>query len=73
MLLLYVIIVEVHSPPCSLRFLQIETSVNDYLLDLVDEADQNKDGRIDFNEWQIMVNAIKKKVCYCSLKHGVSF
>lgn len=37
--------------------------MNDYLLDLVDEADQNKDGRIDFREWQIMVDAIKKKVC----------
>ena len=42
--------------------MQIETSVNDYLLELVDEADQNKDGKINFREWQIMVNAIKKKV-----------
>jgi len=40
----------------------IETSVNDYLLELVDEADQNKDGKINFREWQFMVNAIKKKV-----------
>ncbi|KAF8323338.1 putative NADH dehydrogenase, 64 kd subunit, mitochondrial [Clavulina sp. PMI_390] len=40
----------------------IETSVNDYLLDLVDEADLNKDGRIDFGEWEIMVKAINKKV-----------
>jgi hypothetical protein len=34
--------------------LQIETSVNDYLLDLVDDADKNKDGKIDFEEWQTM-------------------
>jgi len=40
----------------------IETSVNDYLLELVDESDKNKDGQIDFDEWQNMVMAIKKKV-----------
>lgn len=40
----------------------IETSVNDYLLELVDESDKNKDGQIDFDEWQNMVTAIKKKV-----------
>ncbi|KAF8338108.1 uncharacterized protein EI90DRAFT_3041655 [Cantharellus anzutake] len=40
----------------------IETSVNDYLLELVDESDKNKDGKIDFDEWQNMVTAIKKKV-----------
>lgn len=43
--------------------MQIETSVNDYLLELVDEADQNKDGKINFHEWRVMVNAIKKKAC----------
>ena len=32
----------------------IETSVVSYLLDLVDEADKNKDGKIDFEEWEIM-------------------
>ena len=32
----------------------IETSVVSYLLDLVDEADKNKDGKIDFDEWEIM-------------------
>lgn len=25
-----------------------------HLLDLVDEADKNKDGKIDFGEWEIM-------------------
>lgn len=25
-----------------------------YLLELVDEADKNKDGKIDFNEWKVM-------------------
>ena len=25
-----------------------------YLLELVDEADKNKDGKIDFEEWEIM-------------------
>lgn len=25
-----------------------------YLLELVDEADKNKDGKIDFDEWEIM-------------------
>ena len=32
----------------------IETSVVSYLLDLVDEADKNKDGKIDFEECEIM-------------------
>ena len=32
----------------------IETSVVSYLLDLVDEADKNKDGKIDYDEWEIM-------------------
>ena len=25
-----------------------------HLLELVDEADKNKDGKIDFSEWEIM-------------------
>lgn len=37
-----------------MRFTQIETSVVSHLLELVDEADKNKDGKIDFDEWQIM-------------------
>ncbi|KAI0929070.1 hypothetical protein AcW2_004878 [Taiwanofungus camphoratus] len=32
----------------------IETSVVSYLLDLVDEADKNKDGKIDYEEWEVM-------------------
>ena len=26
----------------------------DHLLELVEEADRNQDGKIDFDEWQIM-------------------
>lgn len=33
---------------------QIETSVVSHILELVDEADKNKDGKIDYNEWQVM-------------------
>ncbi|CAG7851984.1 External alternative NAD(P)H-ubiquinone oxidoreductase B1, mitochondrial; AltName: Full=External alternative NADH dehydrogenase NDB1; AltName: Full=NADH:ubiquinone reductase (non-electrogenic) NDB1; Flags: Precursor [Serendipita indica DSM 11827] len=40
----------------------IETSVVSHILELVDEADKDKDGRIDYNEWQIMVARIKKKI-----------
>ncbi|KAI9458282.1 mitochondrial NADH dehydrogenase [Russula earlei] len=38
----------------------IETSLVSHLLELVEEADRNKDGNIDFDEWQIMVKRIKK-------------
>jgi len=40
----------------------IETSIVSHLLDLVDEADKNKDGKIDFGEWESMVKSIKKKM-----------
>nr|VWP00651.1 MFS domain-containing protein [Ganoderma boninense] len=40
----------------------IETSVVSYLLDLVDESDTNKDGKIDFHEWEMMVARIKKRI-----------
>ncbi|EJD53336.1 nucleotide-binding domain-containing protein [Auricularia subglabra TFB-10046 SS5] len=40
----------------------IETSVLSHLLDFVAEADKNNDGRIDYDEWQIMVARIKKKI-----------
>ncbi|KAJ3542048.1 hypothetical protein NM688_g6013 [Phlebia brevispora] len=40
----------------------IETSIVSHLLELVDEADKNKDGKIDFDEWQVMVNEIKKRI-----------
>lgn len=36
------------------RFGQIETSVVAHLLGLVDECDKNKDGKIDFDEWETM-------------------
>lgn len=36
------------------NLIQIETSVVPYLLELVDEADKNKDGKIDYDEWEVM-------------------
>ena len=33
-----------------------------HLLELVDEADKNKDGRIDFGEWETMVRHIKTRI-----------
>ncbi|KAI0273414.1 mitochondrial NADH dehydrogenase [Gloeopeniophorella convolvens] len=40
----------------------IETSVVSHLLELVEEADRNKDNKIDYDEWQIMVKRIKEKI-----------
>ncbi|KZV59119.1 nucleotide-binding domain-containing protein [Peniophora sp. CONT] len=40
----------------------IETSIVDHLLDLVEEADRDKNGKIDYEEWQIMVKRIKHKI-----------
>ncbi|KAI0819034.1 nucleotide-binding domain-containing protein [Irpex lacteus] len=40
----------------------IETSIVSHLLELVDESDKNKDGKIDFEEWSDMVTKIKKKI-----------
>ena len=34
-----------------------------YLLDLVDEADRNNDGKIDFDEWQLMGSSCFLKYC----------
>ncbi|KAG8722479.1 hypothetical protein FRC08_001534 [Ceratobasidium sp. 394] len=39
----------------------LETSVVSHLLELVDEADKNKDGRIDFDEWEVMATRIRRK------------
>ena len=39
---------------CSIHLHQIETSIVSHLLELVDESDKNKDGKIDFDEWQVM-------------------
>jgi hypothetical protein len=43
---------------------QIETSVVSHILELVDEADKNKDGKIDYNEWQVMGASIRARVMY---------
>ncbi|KAF5373596.1 hypothetical protein D9758_000773 [Tetrapyrgos nigripes] len=40
----------------------IETSIIPHFMDLVNEADKNKDGKIDFGEWEVMVDSIKKKI-----------
>jgi hypothetical protein len=34
--------------------LQIETDLVSHLLELVEEAGRNQDGKIDFDEWKIM-------------------
>ncbi|KAB5595440.1 NADH dehydrogenase [Ceratobasidium theobromae] len=39
----------------------IETSIVSHLLELVDEADKNKDGRIDYGEWETMASRIRRK------------
>jgi len=33
---------------------KVETSVVSHFMDLVDEADKDKDGKLDFEEWQFM-------------------
>jgi len=40
----------------------VETSLISHFMEFVEEADQDKNGRIDFNEWEIMVNRIKKTI-----------
>ncbi|KAF8891236.1 nucleotide-binding domain-containing protein [Infundibulicybe gibba] len=40
----------------------IETSIVSHFMDLVDEADQDKNGKIDFGEWEFMVQRIKQKI-----------
>ncbi|KAF4576647.1 hypothetical protein EYR36_000755 [Pleurotus pulmonarius] len=40
----------------------IETSIVSHIMELVDEADQDKNGKIDFGEWEIMVGKIKKRI-----------
>lgn len=40
----------------------IETSAVDYLLELVDEADKDKNGKIDFDEFEVMVQRIKQRI-----------
>ncbi|TFK42366.1 pyridine nucleotide-disulfide oxidoreductase-domain-containing protein [Crucibulum laeve] len=40
----------------------IETSIVSHFMDLVEEADQDKNGKIDFGEWEIMVKKIKQRI-----------
>lgn len=40
----------------------IETSLLDHFIDLVNESDEDKNGKIDFGEWEIMVKKIKKRI-----------
>ncbi|KIK08159.1 hypothetical protein K443DRAFT_663480 [Laccaria amethystina LaAM-08-1] len=40
----------------------IETSIVSHLMDLVEEADQDKNEKIDFGEWQHMVKRIKARI-----------
>ncbi|KAE9397354.1 nucleotide-binding domain-containing protein [Gymnopus androsaceus JB14] len=40
----------------------IETSLVSHFMDFVEEADQDKNGKIDFNEWEVMVARIKKTI-----------
>jgi hypothetical protein len=35
-----------------------------HLLELVEEADRNKDGKIDFSEWEIMGKSTSMKLLY---------
>ncbi|KAJ7905837.1 pyridine nucleotide-disulfide oxidoreductase-domain-containing protein [Mycena olivaceomarginata] len=40
----------------------IETSIVSHLLDLVQEADRDGNGKIDYGEWEIMVPRIKQRI-----------
>ncbi|KAF8163513.1 hypothetical protein B0H34DRAFT_650236 [Crassisporium funariophilum] len=40
----------------------IETSLMGHFLDLVDESDEDKNGKIDFGEWENMVKKIKLRI-----------
>ncbi|KAG6814599.1 hypothetical protein H0H92_000128 [Tricholoma furcatifolium] len=40
----------------------IETSLVNHFMELVDEADQDKNGKIDFEEWKFMVSRIKSRI-----------
>ena len=39
---------------CCLTRIQMETNLVGHLLELVDDADRNQDGKIDLEEWKIM-------------------
>ncbi|KAG5643234.1 hypothetical protein DXG03_001318 [Asterophora parasitica] len=40
----------------------VETSVVSHFMDLVEEADKDKNGKIDFEEWEFMVSRIKHRI-----------
>ncbi|KAJ3567954.1 hypothetical protein NP233_g6035 [Leucocoprinus birnbaumii] len=40
----------------------IETSAADHFMELVEQSDKNKDGKIDFEEFEDMVHRIKRKI-----------
>ncbi|KAF8809117.1 nucleotide-binding domain-containing protein [Phlegmacium glaucopus] len=40
----------------------IETSLLGHFLELVEESDEDKDGKIDFGEWEVMVKKIKERI-----------
>lgn len=43
-----------HLTQLTSTLLQIGTSAVDHFMDLVDESDKNKDGKIDFEEFEVM-------------------
>ncbi|KAL0946786.1 hypothetical protein HGRIS_012959 [Hohenbuehelia grisea] len=40
----------------------IETSIVSHFMELVEESDQDKNGQIDFEEWEVMVSKIKERI-----------
>jgi NADH dehydrogenase len=40
----------------------VETSIVSHLLELVEDADRDNDGKIDFGEWECMVKQIKHRI-----------
>ncbi|TDL25012.1 nucleotide-binding domain-containing protein [Rickenella mellea] len=40
----------------------VDTNLVSHLLELVDECDKNHDGRIDYDEWKVMVAQINKQI-----------
>ncbi|KAJ7583007.1 pyridine nucleotide-disulfide oxidoreductase-domain-containing protein [Mycena floridula] len=40
----------------------IETDIVSHFMELVDEADRDKNGKIDYEEWEIMVERIKQQI-----------
>jgi NADH dehydrogenase len=45
----------------------VEKRITRYILELFDEADKNKDGKLSFNEWAVMASQIKKKIPMSSI------